>query len=75
MNFVHNHQILHARTGYEDYPELERKRHLLRLWLSTNKGWELPQIFAEKFGNVERGQRRGGITVPGMKLTVPFEAE
>ncbi|TDJ34821.1 MAG: TauD/TfdA family dioxygenase [Gammaproteobacteria bacterium] len=75
MNFAHNHQILHARTGYEDYPELDRKRHLLRLWLSTKDGWELPPIFAEKFGTVERGQRRGGIHVPGMKLTVPFEAE
>ena len=75
MNFAHNHQILHARTDYEDYPELDRKRHLLRLWLSTKDGWELPPIFAEKFGTVERGQRRGGIHVPGMKLTVPFEAE
>ena len=75
MNFVHNHQILHARTDYEDYPELDRKRHLLRLWLSTNEGWELPPVFAEKFGTIERGKRRGGIHVPGMKLTVPFEAE
>ncbi len=75
MNFVHNHQILHARTDYEDYPELERKRHLLRLWLSTNHGWELPPVFAEKYGSVEQGKRRGGIHVPGMELTVPFEAE
>ena len=75
MNFAHNHQILHARTDYEDYPELDRKRHLLRLWLSTNDGWELPPIFAEKYGNVELGQRRGGIHVSGMKATVPLEAE
>ena len=75
MNFAHNHQILHARTDYEDYPESDRKRHLLRLWLSTNDGWELPPIFAEKFGTVGQGQRRGGIHVPGMKLTVPLEAE
>lgn len=33
IRFLHNHQILHARTSYEDYPEPERKRHLLRLWL------------------------------------------
>lgn len=75
MNFVHNHQILHARTDYEDYPELDLKRHLLRLWLSTNEGWELPPIFEEKYGSVEQGKRRGGIYVPGMELTVPFEAE
>ena len=33
MQILHNHTILHARTGYEDWPEPERKRHLLRLWL------------------------------------------
>lgn len=34
IQWVSNHSILHARTGYEDYEEPERKRHLLRLWLS-----------------------------------------
>ena len=31
-----NHTIVHARTAYEDHPEPERKRHLLRLWLSID---------------------------------------
>ena len=34
MQFISNHTIAHARTDYEDWPEPERKRHLLRLWLS-----------------------------------------
>ncbi len=34
MQFLSNHTILHARTAYDDHPEPERKRHLLRLWLS-----------------------------------------
>ena len=34
MQFISNHTTLHARTGYEDWPERNRKRHLLRLWLS-----------------------------------------
>jgi alpha-ketoglutarate-dependent taurine dioxygenase len=34
IQWLSNHTILHARTAYEDYPEPERKRHLLRLWLS-----------------------------------------
>ena len=34
MQFVSNHTTMHARTGYEDWPEPERRRHLLRLWLS-----------------------------------------
>lgn len=34
IQWLSNHSILHARTAYEDFPEPERKRHLLRLWLS-----------------------------------------
>ena len=34
MQLLSNHTVLHARTDYEDYPEPERKRHLLRLWIS-----------------------------------------
>ena len=33
MQFLKNAAILHKRTEYEDWPEAERKRHLLRLWL------------------------------------------
>lgn len=34
IQLLSNHTVLHARTAYEDYPEPERRRHLLRLWLS-----------------------------------------
>ncbi|MEM8695943.1 MAG: TauD/TfdA family dioxygenase [Pseudomonadota bacterium] len=34
MQFISNHTVVHSRTAYEDWPERERKRHLLRLWLS-----------------------------------------
>lgn len=35
IQWLKNSVILHKRTAYEDHPELERKRHLLRLWLTT----------------------------------------
>jgi hypothetical protein len=35
MQFLNNHIILHGRTAYEDYPEPERRRDLIRLWLDT----------------------------------------
>ena len=35
ISYVSNHTTLHSRTDFEDYEEPERKRHLLRLWLST----------------------------------------
>jgi hypothetical protein len=34
VQLISNHLVLHARTAYEDFAEPERKRHLLRLWLS-----------------------------------------
>ena len=33
MYFINNRWILHNRTSFEDYPEMERRRHLVRLWL------------------------------------------
>ncbi|HSW14362.1 MAG TPA: TauD/TfdA family dioxygenase [Solimonas sp.] len=34
IQLISNHTILHARTGFEDWPEPEQRRHLLRLWLT-----------------------------------------
>ncbi|HXG28818.1 MAG TPA: TauD/TfdA family dioxygenase [Nevskiales bacterium] len=34
IQLISNHTILHARTAFEDWPELEKRRHLLRLWIS-----------------------------------------
>ena len=36
--FINNRWILHNRTAFEDYPEPERRRHLVRLWLETGNG-------------------------------------
>ena len=74
IQLVHNHTLLHDRTAFEDWPDLERRRHLLRLWLAPVNGRTLPPIFAERYGSVVPG-RRGGIEVPGMRFTVPPEAE
>jgi phosphoenolpyruvate-protein kinase (PTS system EI component) len=46
FQFLNNHVVLHARTEYEDFPEPERKRHLLRLWLSLPQGQALPDLWA-----------------------------
>lgn len=35
MQFLNNRFILHSRAGFEDHPEPERKRHLMRLWLKS----------------------------------------
>jgi len=32
---LHNRSVLHARTDYTDWPEVERRRHLLRMWIDA----------------------------------------
>ncbi len=74
IQLVHNHTLLHDRTAFEDWPEPARKRHLLRLWLAPARARRLPPVFAERYGSVQPGQR-GGVSVPGMRFTIPWEAE
>lgn len=33
IQFANNYAVMHSRTHFEDFPELERRRRLLRLWL------------------------------------------
>lgn len=72
VQFLHNHQILHDRTAFEDWPEADRKRHLLRLWLCPPDGRPLPDCFADRYGGVTVGDR-GGIVVPGARPHVSLD--
>jgi hypothetical protein len=69
MQFVHNHTMLHDRTGFEDWPDADRRRHLLRLWLAVPGARPLPEVFRQRYGSIEIGDR-GGIVVPGTVPTV-----
>jgi len=42
IQFLNNRILLHGRTGYEDFPEVARRRHLLRLWLRVPSWPVLP---------------------------------
>jgi hypothetical protein len=46
VQFLNNYLVMHARTDYEDWPEPERKRDLLRLWLTVRRPLDLPPDFA-----------------------------
>jgi hypothetical protein len=74
MQFVHNHTLLHDRTGFEDWPDPDKRRHLLRLWLAVPGARPLPPVYAQRYGKVDIGDR-GGIIVPGtVSLNAPLEA-
>ena len=36
IQLISNHVTLHSRTAFDDHPELEKRRHLLRLWVSLD---------------------------------------
>ncbi|MER5682979.1 hypothetical protein [Streptomyces sp. NPDC002205] len=42
MQFLNNHATLHSRIEYVDHPEPERRRDLVRLWLSTDRDRHAP---------------------------------
>ena len=72
MQFLHNHTCLHDRTAFVDWPEPERKRHLLRLWLAAPGARPLPPIYAPRYGSTTVGDR-GGIICEKTRLHAPLE--
>jgi hypothetical protein len=72
MQFLHNHTCLHDRTAFVDWPEPERKRHLLRLWLAAPDARPLPPVFAPRYGSTTVGDR-GGIVCEKTRLHAPLE--
>jgi len=62
IQFLNNRSILHSRTSYADHHELDKKRHLLRLWLMM-PGWaRLPpnMKMTEATDRLGGGMARGG---------------
>jgi hypothetical protein len=72
MQFVYNHAQLHDRTGFRDWPEPGKRRHLLRLWLSIPGDRPLPEVFRQRYGSIEVGNR-GGIITAQTKLHAPLD--
>ncbi|MBT5050426.1 MAG: TauD/TfdA family dioxygenase [Rhodospirillaceae bacterium] len=66
ISLVQNYVALHARTHYEDWPEPERKRHLLRLWMSFDGARPL-------HADIIRDHEQG-ILEAGTVLHAPLEA-
>ncbi len=58
MQFASNRVCLHARTDYKDYPEIERARLMLRVWLQLPNLSTVP-AHMEMFENRDRAN--GGI--------------
>lgn len=54
IQFANNYLIFHSRTSFEDYEEVERRRHLFRLWLKMPNARELAPDFPGRNGIPKR---------------------
>ena len=61
MQLCNNLTILHSRTGFEDWPEPERRRHMIRLWLTFRERRPLADGFAAAEWLRTQPDRRGCI--------------
>ena len=73
MQFVYNHSLLHDRTAFVDWPALEERRHLLRLWLALPDDRPLPPSFKQRYGKITIGDR-GGVVTSETVLHAPIDA-
>ncbi len=37
VQLINNGRVLHAREAYDDHPDPDQRRHLLRLWLAAHR--------------------------------------
>lgn len=65
IQLLNNFVTLHARRGYEDWPEESGRRHLLRLWLDDPKGRPVPAKL--------RSGEFGAVSLDGVKPNAPLD--
>ena len=64
IQILHNHVILHSRRGFEDWGDLNKRRHLLRLWLRDESGRPLMAEYKRAIS---------GIKLEGVELNTPLD--
>jgi hypothetical protein len=63
VQLLSNAKILHSRESYEDHPEPERRRHLLRLWLTAHNFASVDDML--RGGIPKRSRSRNSLTTEG----------
>jgi hypothetical protein len=71
IQLLNNHVTLHARTRYEDFNEPDKKRHLLRMWLSMPNTRPLSPSLGQIYKDRRAGAVRGGF--PSRSGAIVFE--
>ncbi|NYT38053.1 hypothetical protein ERD78_14310 [Allopusillimonas soli] len=66
MQLLNNYTTIHSRTGFQDYDEPDRRRHLLRLWLGVPGAQPLPDAWREPYKSTRGNSVRGGLRGQGI---------
>jgi hypothetical protein len=61
IQILNNHTVLHSREDFEDWPEPERKRNLMRMWLNLDD--DIARPLAPEFADRMNTGPRGGVAV------------
>lgn len=62
---LNNWVTLHRRTAFEDFADRQRRRHIMRIWLSVPGSRPIDPLFKENYGATEAGAIRGGMRRQG----------
>eukprot|EP00884_Botryococcus_braunii_P012117 jgi/Botrbrau1/20906/Bobra.0135s0037.1 len=75
LQLVYNHNLVHTRSAFTDFEDVDQRRHMVRLWVSPLEDRPLPDAYLpwDPDGKLRPGFR-GGVHV-SKSLTVPLEAE
>ena len=60
IQWLSNYAALHSRNAFTDFPEPQRRRHLLRLWLKRDVGRPIVPGFGKNSVVKDRGAHRAG---------------
>ena len=52
IQLISNHTVLHSRTEYEDFEAPDKKRNLLRLWISLPRQKSFKNMFLTRLGKI-----------------------
>lgn len=70
IQWLSNYAALHSRTEFHDFPEPQRKRHLLRLWLSSKTNRPVVPGFGKNGVVQHRAEHREGKEHPDARFSI-----
>ncbi|HUD29147.1 MAG TPA: TauD/TfdA family dioxygenase [Novosphingobium sp.] len=70
IQWLSNYAALHSRTAFDDFPEPQRKRHLLRLWLSSKTSRPVVPGFGKNGVVQHRTAHRDGVEHPDARFSI-----